>query len=148
MKARYSILAGAGALLSAIALSGCENISRWDCNRIAEKSVELSQSQPIKFRAITNVRETSRNESDARCEGTAQLVDGGSGTVYMRAYLDGSNIMVAYQGTPFDGAPGAAPAQTPPQGAAPAPQQPAPAEGGVPGYDTPAQQPPADQGQQ
>lgn len=146
MNARYSILAGAGVLLSGLALSGCENISRWDCNRIAEKSVELSQGQPIKFRAITNVRETSRNENDARCEGTAQLVDGGSGTVYMRAYLDGSNIMVAYQGMPFDGAPGAAPAQ-PPQQSAPPAQQPAPPAEGVPGYDQPADQPPADQGQ-
>ena len=142
--ARYSILAGAGVLLSGLALSGCENISRWDCNRIAEKSVELSQSQPIKFRAITNVRETSRNESDARCEGTAQLVDGGSGTVYMRAYLDGSNIMVAYQGMPFDGAPGAAPAPQP----APPAQQPAPPAEGVPGYDQPAEQPQGGQGQQ
>lgn len=142
--ARYSILAGAGVLLSGLALSGCENISRWDCNRIAEKSVELSQSQPIKFRAITNVRETSRNESDARCEGTAQLVDGGSGTVYMRAYLDGSNIMVAYQGMPFDGAPGAAPAPQP----APPAQQPAPPAEGVPGYDQPPEQPQGGQGQQ
>ena len=47
------------------------------------------------------MRETSRTPTDARCEGQAQLADGGSGTVYMRAYEEGSNIMVAYQGEPF-----------------------------------------------
>jgi len=92
----------AGALgLSALLLSGCNSVADWDCQRIAEKSVELSQEQPIKFRTISDVRETSRNENDARCEGQAQLLDGQSGTVYMRAYLDGMNIMVAYQGEPF-----------------------------------------------
>ena len=88
-------------LLGAGLLAACNSVSDWDCARIAQKSVELSQSQPIKFRTIDNVRETSRNETDARCEGTAQLVDGASGTVYMRAYQEGTNIMVAYQGTPF-----------------------------------------------
>ncbi|MGE0178545.1 MAG: hypothetical protein AB7O91_01830 [Sphingomonas sp.] len=91
----------AATLLSAGLLAGCNSVADWDCARIAEKSVELSQSQPIRFRAIDNVRETSRNDNDARCEGTAQLVDGNSGTVYMRAYQEGTNIMVAYQGTPF-----------------------------------------------
>jgi hypothetical protein len=89
------------ALLGAGLLSACNSVSDWDCARIAEKSVELSQSQPIRFRSIDNVRETSRNDTDARCEGTAQLLDGNSGTVYMRAYQEGTNIMVAYQGTPF-----------------------------------------------
>jgi len=93
--------AAAGALASLALLAGCGSVADWDCNRIAEKSVELSQNQPIRFRTVTNVRETARNENDARCEGTAQLVDGTTGTVYMRAYLEGSNIMVAYQGTPF-----------------------------------------------
>ena len=89
------------ALLGAGLLSACTGVADWDCARIAEKSVELSQGQPIRFRTIDNVRETARNDTDARCEGTAHLVDGGSGTVYMRAYQEGTNIMVAYQGTPF-----------------------------------------------
>lgn len=138
---RQTGLAATGLLL----LAGCDSVASWDCNRIAEKSVELSQSQPIRFRTITNVRETSRSQNDARCEGSAQLVAGGSGPIYMRAYLDGSNIMVAYQGTPWDGQ-GAAPAAP----AAPAPQGTQQPSDGVPGYDQPAsdqQQPQQGEGQ-
>ena len=86
----------------ALALSGCgTSVAQWDCAEIAEKSTELSQEQPVKFQSISDVRETSRTPTDARCEGQAQLAGGDSGTVYMRAYEEGSNIMVAYQGTPF-----------------------------------------------
>ena len=88
-------------LAAAASLSGCDSVAKWDCARMATKATELSQEQPIKFRDITNVRETARTPTDARCEGTANLADGGSGTVYLRAYQEGSNIMVAYQGMPF-----------------------------------------------
>jgi len=77
------------------------SVADWDCARIATKATELSQTQPARFRDITNVREASRTATDARCEGTASLQTGESGTVYMRAYQEGTNIMVAYQGEPF-----------------------------------------------
>ena len=83
------------------ALAGCNSVADWDCSRIAEKSVEISRDQPVTFAEITDVREISRNETDARCEGTARLADGSEGTLYMRAYEEGSNIMVAYQTEPF-----------------------------------------------
>lgn len=89
------------ALSAVFLLSGCNSVADWDCAKIAEKATELSQAQPIKFTSITGVRETSRNDTDARCTGEAQLAGGDTGTVYLRAYEEGSNIMVAYQGEPF-----------------------------------------------
>jgi hypothetical protein len=83
-------------------ISACTpSVASLDCEEIATKAKEISQNQPIKIQNITNVRETSRNESEARCTGDAALADGGSGPVYMKAYQEGGNTMVAYQGTPF-----------------------------------------------
>jgi hypothetical protein len=83
------------------ALSACVNVSSLDCNEIAQKAKDISQNQPIKIQNITNVRETSRTDSDARCTGDATLADGGTAPVYLRAYEENGNTMVAYQGTPF-----------------------------------------------
>ena len=83
------------------ALSACVNVSSLDCDEIAQKARELSQNQPIKIQNITNVRETSRNDAEARCTGDATLADGGTAPVYLRAYEENGNTMVAYQGTPF-----------------------------------------------
>jgi hypothetical protein len=89
------------ALAALPALSGCVNVASLDCNEIAEKAKEISQNQPIKLQSVANVRELSRTDSDARCIGDATLADGGTAPIYLRAYEDGSNVMVAYQGTPF-----------------------------------------------
>lgn len=93
---------GLAAIAAAAALCACTpSVASLDCNEIATKAKEISQNQPIKIQNITNVRETSRNDAEARCTGDAALADGGSGPVYMRAYQEGGNTMVAYQGTPF-----------------------------------------------
>ncbi len=101
---RISYLKPGSALVALAALlSGCVNVASLDCNEIAEKAKEISQQQPIKIQSIANVRETSRTDTDARCTGEATLADGG-GTqpVYLRAYDENGNTMVAYQGTPFE----------------------------------------------
>ena len=83
------------------ALSGCVNVSRLDCNEIATEAKRISQNQPLKIQDLTNVHETARTDNDARCEGNATMSDGSTGTIYLRAYEENGNTMVAYQGTPF-----------------------------------------------
>ena len=84
------------------ALSACApSVASLDCNEIATKAKEISQNEAIKIQTIANVRETSRNEAEARCTGDATLADGGTAPVYLRAYQENGNTMVAYQGTPF-----------------------------------------------
>ena len=83
-------------------LAGCTpKVSSLDCNEIANRAKTISQDQPIKIQNIANVRETSRTDADARCTGDATLADGGTLPVYLRAYEENGNTMVAYQGTPF-----------------------------------------------
>ena len=83
-------------------LSACTpSVASMDCNEIATKAKEISQGQPIKIQNITNVRETSRNDAEARCTGDAVLADGTSAPVFLKAYQENGNTMVAYQGTPF-----------------------------------------------
>ena len=90
------------AILAALpALAGCVNVANLDCAEIAERAKVISQGQPVKIQTIANVRETSRTDSDARCTGDATLADGGTAPVYLRAYEENGNTMVAYQGTPF-----------------------------------------------
>lgn len=90
------------ALASLTMLAGCVNVASLDCDEIAERAKGISQDQPIKIQSIANVRETSRTENDARCTGEATLADGGgTAPVYLRAYEENGNTMVAYQGTPF-----------------------------------------------
>ena len=90
------------ALAAMPAISGCTpQVASLDCNEIANRAKQISQEQPIKIQSIANVRETSRNENDARCTGDATLADGGTLPVYLRAYEENGNTMVAYQGTPY-----------------------------------------------
>ncbi len=118
----------ASAVIGAGLLAGCNpTIASLSCDRIADEAKQTSQSQQYKINSITNVREVSRTEAEARCQGNASWSDNTNTDIYMRAYRDGSNTMVAYSATSFDAA-GAAPP--------PAAQQPAaPPAQGVPGYD-------------
>ena len=100
-KAQLRIGLAAIAVAALPALAACVNVSSLDCNEIANKAKEISQNQPIKIQNITNVREVSRNDAEARCTGDATLADGGTAPVYLRAYEENGNTMVAYQGTPF-----------------------------------------------
>jgi hypothetical protein len=100
-KAQLRIGLAAIAVAALPALAACVNVSSLDCNEIATKAKEISQNQPIKIQSITNVREVSRNDAEARCTGDATLADGGTAPVYLRAYEENGNTMVAYQGTPF-----------------------------------------------
>lgn len=72
-----------------------------DCTAIAEQAKTISQGQPNKIQSVENAHETSRTPTEARCEGNATMSDGSTGTIYLRAYDDNGNTMVAYQGTPF-----------------------------------------------
>jgi hypothetical protein len=81
--------------------AGASTMAEWTCPRIADHSVEMSQRQPIHLRSIGNVRETGRTSIDAHCQGFATTDGGETGDVYMKAYVEGTNIMVAYQGEPF-----------------------------------------------
>ena len=67
----------------------------------------------------------SRTEAEARCQGNAAWSDNSTTDIYLRAYRQGENTMVAYSATGFDAAGAAQNAQ--------APQ--APSAQGVPGYD-------------
>jgi hypothetical protein len=91
---------GAAAIALA-ALSGCTNVASLDCAEIATEAKRISQNEAIKIQTIADVRETARTENDARCEGNATMSDGSTGTLYLRAYKEGGNTMVAYQGTPY-----------------------------------------------
>lgn len=94
---------GAAALLVAAAtmMTGCVNVASLDCAEIADQAKRISESQTIQIRAISNAQETSRSEGEARCTATAELSDGRTTTVYLRAYEEGDNTMVAYQETEF-----------------------------------------------
>jgi hypothetical protein len=72
-----------------------------DCAAIADQAKTISQGQPLKIQSIANAHETSRTATEARCEGNATMADGATGTIYLRAYEENGNTMVAYQGTPF-----------------------------------------------
>lgn len=82
-------------------LTGCVNVSSMDCARIAEEAKTISAAQPIQIRAISNSNETSRTENEARCTAQAELSDGRNTILYLRAYEEGGNTMVAYQETQF-----------------------------------------------
>lgn len=144
MAYRVRIGVAASAVVAAGLLAGCNvNVATLSCDRIAEEAKQTSQAQQYKINSITNLREVSRTEAEARCQGNASWNDNTTTDIYLRAYRDGGNTMVAYSATGFDSATAGA------GGAQPQPQQqaaPPPAQG-VPGYDQPAQQPPA-QGQQ
>jgi hypothetical protein len=96
----FSWRSGAAALAFA-ALSGCVNVSSLDCSEIANEAKRISQNEAVKIQTLANVRETARADNEAKCEGNATMSDGSTGTLYMRAYQENGNTMVAYQGTPF-----------------------------------------------
>ena len=90
------------ALVSLAVLSACTNVAGLDCDEIAEQAKRISENQPVQISSIANAQETSRTENEARCSGEAQLSTGETATVYLRAYEEGGNVMVAYQGMPFE----------------------------------------------
>ena len=102
---RASRLSFGSALLLLVAgpgLSGCApSIASMDCASIVEHAKTISQGQPLKIQSVANAHEISRTETEARCQGTATMSDGSHGDLYLRAYQDNGNTMVAYQGTPF-----------------------------------------------
>ena len=102
---RFSQLKIGSALLAlAVApfMSACTpKVSGMDCNAIVDQAKRISEGQPVKISSVANVHETSRTDTDARCEGKATMSDNSTGTIYLRAYEDNGNTVVAYQGTPF-----------------------------------------------
>ena len=89
-------------LAAAPLLSGCTpKVSGMDCAAIAEQAKTISQGQTLKISSIANPHETSRSPTEARCEGNGTMSDGSTGTLYLRAYEENGNTMVAYKGTPF-----------------------------------------------
>lgn len=101
-KSHLKLGAAAFAVAASLMVAGCVNVSSLDCNEIAERAKGISQEQPVKIESIANVRETSRTDTDARCTGDATLGNGaGTAPVYLRAYEENGNTIVAYQGTPF-----------------------------------------------
>ena len=92
-----------GASIAAAALlSGCVNVASLDCSEIAEQAKRISETQPIQIRSIGDAQETSRHEGEARCTASAELSDGRTTTLYLRAYEEGTNTMVAYQEDAFE----------------------------------------------
>lgn len=93
----------AGMLLSSILLAACaQNAGELSCAEIAGRAKTLSERQDMKIGALANVSETSRTEHDVRCKADATWSDNATTAVYVRAYDEGENRMVAYQATPFE----------------------------------------------
>lgn len=109
------ISVAAAAMGAAGLLAGCgASVSGMNCDRMVEQAKEASQGQPYKINGITNVREVSRNDQEARCQGNAAWSDNSSSEVYLRAYREGENVMVSYSDQGFNAvgtAPRGAPAQ-------------------------------------
>ena len=92
----------AATILGALALlSACTDPGTMSCERIGEEAKTISGTQPIQIASIANARETSRTDAETRCTADAQLSDGRDTTLYLRAYNEGGNVMVAYQETEF-----------------------------------------------
>ena len=96
------LTAPAAALAALALLAGCDTVASLDCGEIAEQAKQASQSHAMKIERIANAREISRAESDARCTAEAGWSDGENMIVYLRAYEEGDNVMIAYQATPFE----------------------------------------------
>jgi len=104
---RFGALA-ATAIATAL-VGGCNvTVASLSCDRMAEQAKETSQSQQYKINSITNLREISRTEQEARCQGNAAWSDNTTTDIYLRAYRQGENTMVGYSATGFE-AQGAAP---------------------------------------
>ena len=85
-----------------IALTGCGGVGSLDCAEIGEKARQLSQAHDMKITSLDNLRETSRSETEARCAARARWSDNAATDVYVRAYEESGNTMVAYQIIPFE----------------------------------------------
>jgi hypothetical protein len=93
----------AGAMVTAALLGSCnERVASMSCERLAAEAKETSQGQPYKINGITNLREVSRNDQEARCQGNAAWSDNTTSEVYLRAYRQGDNTMVGYSDQGFD----------------------------------------------
>jgi hypothetical protein len=93
----------AGVLLSLILLGACEqSLAELGCDEVAARARRLSEDQDMKIVALAKVTETSRTEHDVRCRADATWSDNATTPVYVRAYDEGENRMVAYQPTPFE----------------------------------------------
>jgi len=88
-------------LLAATLMSGCVNVASLDCDDIADQAKQISANQAIQIRNITGSQEVSRGDNDARCTAQAELSDGRTTTLYLRAYDENGNTMVAYQEEAF-----------------------------------------------
>ena len=89
-------------LAAATLLPACTpKVSSMDCSAIADQAKRISQDQPMKIQSVANLHEISRTDTDARCQGDATLSDNSNQTVYLRAYEENGNTIVAYQNTPF-----------------------------------------------
>lgn len=93
---------GLALLASGGLVSGCVNVANLDCSEIADQAKEASQTHEMKIQTIANSREISRTETEARCTAQATWSDGANMIVYLRAYEEGDNTMIAYQATPFE----------------------------------------------
>ena len=96
--------AGVSAVVAAGLLAACNNVASLSCDRIAGEAKDISQRQQVKINSITNLREVSRTEAEARCQGNASWSDNTSTDIYLRAYDQGGNTMVAYSDRGFDAA--------------------------------------------
>ena len=121
----------ASVVIGVALIAGCNtSVASLSCDRIADEAKDISQRQPVKINSITNLREVSRTEAEARCQGNAAWSDNTNTAIYLRAYDQSGNTMVAYSDRGFD----ASTAAPPPAGQPPQ----APPAQGVPGYDQPA----------
>jgi len=111
IKAAILLSMAAGATLTA-----CTRAADLTCDDIARRSQELSQSQPVKFSEIRDVREVSSTEQERRCSGTGVTATGQTMPLTLRGYEENGNQLFAYEST--------APAPS-----APAPTEAAPTEG-------------------
>ena len=93
----------AGVFVPLFLLGACTpSVGSLSCEEITTKAKTLSQGHETKIKALANVRETSRTEHDVRCRAEASWSDNANTTIYVRAYGEGENRMVAYQSTPFE----------------------------------------------
>ena len=97
------VIRAAGISTVFLLLASCaQNVGALGCEEITGKAKELSERQDMKITALANVTESSRTEHDVRCRADATWSDNATTAVYVRAYDDGENRMVAYQATPFE----------------------------------------------
>ncbi|HST35216.1 MAG TPA: hypothetical protein VLK25_01110 [Allosphingosinicella sp.] len=89
--------------LTLVPLAGCgEDVAALGCDEIAGRAKHVSEGQEMKIKSLANVSETSRTAHDVRCRADATWSDNATTPVYVRAYDEGENRMVAYQATPFE----------------------------------------------